>query len=131
MPHFRASRHAIARLGERFPLLTAVAGQGRAAGAWLARIATRATVAGQQAGLDLLLAVELPTIAGPVRLFLPVTPHLGGDWIIRTVLTEDQAPANLAACADAQRAAWRVRKGFIRPYARRAQSAHRALEVAA
>lgn len=131
MPSYRATSHAIARLHERFPALSLAAGHGLAAAQWLARLAARAEVAAQQAGMDLLLCLDLPTAAGPARLYLPVTPHAGDTWTIRTVLTEAQAQANLALRADEQRAAWRRHKGFTRPFARRQRSLHRALEAAA
>jgi hypothetical protein len=118
MPRYFASAHAVARLHERFPALSLAAGHGLTAAQWLARLAARAEVAAQQAGMDLLLCLELPTTAGPARLYLPVTPHSGDTWTIRTVLTEQQASANLAQRAEAGRAAWRVRKGFTRPYTR-------------
>ena len=123
MPHYRASRHAIARLTERFPALAKIAGQGLAAAQWLARLAARAHVTSQQEGMDLMLCVELPMVGGMQRIYLPVTP-LGHDdtWVIRTVLNEEHGLANLAAAADRHHAAacvaWRARKGFTRPYVR-------------
>ena len=131
MPRYLASAHAIARLHERFPALSLAAGHGLAAAQWLARLAARAEIAAQQAGMDLLLCLELPTANGPARLYLPVTPHCGDTWTIRTVLTEDQANANLAQRADAGRAAWRARKGFTRPFTRRPRAGQRDLEIAA
>jgi hypothetical protein len=131
MPRYLASAHAVARLHERFPALSLAAGHGLAAAQWLARLAARAEVAAQQAGMDLLLCLELPTTAGPARLYLPVTPHSGDTWSIRTVLTEEQATANLAQRADEQRSAWRRRKGFTRPFARGQRRLHLALEAAA
>jgi len=59
-----------------------------------------------------------------------VTPHPGDTWTIRTVLTEAQALANLANHADQARAAWRVRKGFTRPWTRRRSYAHALTEAA-
>lgn len=122
MPHYRTSHHAIDRLTERFPDLAKVAGHGLAAAQWLARLAQRAHVVAQQAGMDLMLCLEMPMAGGLQRIYLPVTP-LGHDiWIIRTVLTEEHGLANLAAAAarhdDAASAAWRARKGFTRPYVR-------------
>jgi hypothetical protein len=131
MPRYLASHHAVARLHERFPALALAAGHGLAAAQWLARLAARAEVAAQQAGMDLLLCLELPTTAGPARLYLPVTPHSGDTWSIRTVLTEEQAQANLAQRADENRAAWRARKGFTRPFARSHRPSHRPASVAA
>jgi len=122
MPHYRATHHAVERLLERFPVLAPVAGHGLAAARWLARLAERTAVVAQQSGMDLLLAVELPLPGGPARLYLPVTPHTGDVWCIRTVLTEAQALANLTSRADEQRAAWRARKGFTRPWTRRRAS---------
>jgi len=123
MPHYIASHHAVSRLLERFPAIVVVAGRGHAAAQWLARMASRSHVVAQQAGMDLMLSIELPMSGGPTRLFLPVTPKGHADtWIIRTVLTEDQGLANLmmaqARHRDASRAAWRSRKGFTRPFAR-------------
>lgn len=131
MPRYRTSRHAVDRLLERFPALAPVAGHGRAAAQWLGRLAARATVAAQQSGMDLMLSVDLPLAGGPQRVYLPVTPQSGDTWTIRTVLTEAQALFNLAEQADAVRAAWRARKRFTRPYARRAQRAPRTGEAAA
>lgn len=131
MPTYRASAHAVARLHERFPAFSLAAGHGLAAAQWLARLAARAEVAAQQAGMDLLLCLDLPTTAGSARLYLPVTPHPGDTWTIRTVLTETQVQANLAQRADEQRAAWRHRKGFTRPFARTQHASHRAASVAA
>jgi hypothetical protein len=124
MPHYHASHHAIRRLLERFPVLAPITGQGRAAAAWLERVALRALVAAQQTRMDLMLRLDLPLAGGVVRLYLPVTPQGHHDaWTIRTVLTEAQAQANIAASDarrhDAARAAWRARKGFTRPYGRR------------
>ena len=131
MPRYLASHHAVARLLERFPVLAPVAGHGLAAAQWLARAAEHASVAAQQAGMDLLLCLELPTTSGPARLYLPVTPHRGDTWSIRTVLTQAQATANLGDRADQTRAAWRVRKGFTRPWARSARAARHAASHAA
>ena len=130
MPRYLVTRHAIARLHERFPALAFAAGHGLAAGLWLARLAARAEVAAQQAGADLMLCLELPTTAGLARLYLPVTPRAGDTWTIRTVLTEAQAYANLAQRAEEQRAAWRTRKGFTRPYTRRHSARARLTEAA-
>ena len=131
MPRYLASHHAAARLLERFPALAPVAGRGLAAAQWLARLATRARVASQQSGMDLMLCLELTLVDGPARIYLPVTPHEGDTWSIRTVLTEAQALANLANHADEARAAWRARKGFTRPYARSSVMARRhAMEAA-
>ncbi|MFM2091088.1 MAG: hypothetical protein RLZZ127_1577 [Planctomycetota bacterium] len=135
MPRYLASAHAVDRLRERFPVLAPVAGHGLAAAQWLARCAGRAEVAAQQAGMDLLLRLDLPTVGGLARLYLPVTPHAGDTWTIRTVLTEAQAHANLEASRqrrdEAVRTAWRARKGFTRPYVRRQRPVHAAWEVAA
>lgn len=114
MPRYLVSHHAVARLLERFPDLAAVAGHGLAAAQWLGRLASRAKVAAQQSGMDLMLCLDLPLTGGPQRIYLPVTPRPGDTWTIRTVLTEAQALANLAARADESRFAWRDRKGFIR-----------------
>jgi hypothetical protein len=131
MPRYLASAHAVARLHERFPALSIAAGQGLAAAQWLARLAARADVVAQQAGMDLLLRLDLPTTAGLARLYLPVRPHPRDTWIICTVLTEAQALANLAQRADQARVAWRARKGFARPYARRLHHRHATLEKVA
>jgi hypothetical protein len=131
MPRYLATDHAIARLRERFPGLALVAGHGLAAKQWLARLASRAVVAGEQAGRDLLLRLELPTNAGPTRLYLPVTPHPGDTWTIRTTLTEEQALANLESHANKVRASWRARKGFTRPHLKRDRSARGFLDTAA
>jgi hypothetical protein len=122
MPRYFASPHAVARLIERFPALAPVAGHGLAAAQWLGRLAARAKSAAQQSGMDLMLCIELPLVSGPARLYLPVTPHPGDTWTIRTVLTEAQAVANLANRADEERSAWRARKGFTRPWMRRASA---------
>ena len=123
MPRYLASRHAVARLLERFPALTPVAGHGLAAAQWLGRLATRATVAAQQSGMDLMLCLDLPMQGSLARIYLPVTPQGHHDtWTIRTVLTEEQAQANITASrdrrSDASRAAWRDRKGYTRPFLR-------------
>ena len=131
MPTYLASRHAVARLLERFPALAPVAGHGLAAAQWLGRLAARAKVAAQQSGMDLMLCLDLPLAAGPARIYLPVTPRAGDTWTIRTVLTEEQAQANLAGHADQARAAWWARKGFTRPFARRQRSSHCTMEAAA
>lgn len=131
MPRYLASHHAVARLLERFPALAPVAGHGLAAAQWLGRLAARAQVAAQQSGMDLMLCLDLPLAAGPTRIYLPVTPQPGDTWTIRTVLTADQANANLAQRADAGRAAWRARKGFTRPFTRRPRAGQRDLEIAA
>jgi hypothetical protein len=131
MPRYLASHHAVARLLERFPALAPVAGHGLAAAQWLARLASRAKVAAQQSGMDLMLCLDLPLAAGPTRIYLPVTPRPGDTWTIRTVLTEVQALANLASHAEQARAAWRARKGFTRPYARRDRTRHAAASAAA
>lgn len=131
MPRYLASHHAVARLLERFPALAPVAGHGLAAAQWLARLAARARVAAQQSGMDLMLCLDLPLAGGPARIYLPVTPRAGDTWSIRTVLTEEQALANLAQRADETRAAWRGRKGFTRPYARRQRTSHHAFVAAA
>lgn len=125
MPRYLPSRHAVARLLERFPALAPVAGHGLAAAQWLGRVAARARVAAQQSGMDLMLCLDLPLAGGVARLYLPVTPHPGDTWTIRTVLTEEQARANLEQRADKARVAWRVRKGFTRPYARSSSCQHR------
>lgn len=98
---------------------------------WLSRHAARAHVAAQQSGMDLMLCLDLPLVSGPTRLYLPVTPRPGDTWTIRTVLTVEQAEANLAQQAEKSRAAWRVRKGFTLPSARRQRTAHHALVAAA
>ena len=131
MPHYLASPHAVTRLLERFPVLAPVAGHGLAAAQWLARLATRAEVAAQQAGKDLMLCLELPLASGLTRIYLPVTPRHGDTWTIRTVLTEEQALANLRDRDEAIRAAWRAKKGFTRPYARRDRTHHAATCAAA
>jgi len=98
-----------------------VAGSGLEAAKWLGRAAARARVAAQQAGMDLMLALDLPMAGGPVRVYLPVTPVGKRDtWSIRTVLTEEQGLANIAEAVgrhqDESRAAWRCRKRGT-PYA--------------
>lgn len=118
MPRYLASHHAVDRLIERFPTLTTVAGTGRSAAQWLERIAIRAKVAAQQAGLDLMLVLDLPMVGGPIRIYLPVTPVDHGDvWNIRTVLTEEQGQANISMARvrqrDESRKAWRRRKGYL------------------
>jgi hypothetical protein len=130
MPTYLASRHAVARLLERFPALAPVAGHGLAAAQWLGRLAARAQVAAQQSGMDLMLCLDLPLAAGPTRIYLPVTPQPGDTWTIRTVLTEAQALANVASHADAACAAWRAHKGFTRPWTRRRSYAHALTEAA-
>jgi hypothetical protein len=131
MPRYLASLHAVDRLLERFPALAPVAGHGRAAAQWLGRLAARAHVAAQQSGMDLMLCLDLPLVGGLQRIYLPVTPRPGDTWTIRTVLTESQALANLASHGDAARVAWRVRKGFTRPYARRSGARRHTLADAA
>ena len=119
MPRYLASRHAVDRLLERFPALAPIAGKGVAAAKWLSRVAARARVAAQQAGMDLLLRLELPLADGPTPVFLPVSPTGRGDaWVIRTVLTEEQAHANLAERDERRRTAWREQ----RMYGRRSRS---------
>ena len=105
MPRYLATRHAIQRLVERLPGITTS----------LVELADRAVVVAQQAGMDLMLCVDV----GLERIYLPVTPRPCDTWTIRTVLTEAQAMANLASHADEARATWRVQKGFARPFARR------------
>jgi len=73
----------------------------------------------------------LPLASGLTRIYLPVTPRHGDTWTIRTVLTEEQALANLRTREDAARVAWRTRKGFTRPYARRDRASHTAANAAA
>jgi hypothetical protein len=119
MPRYLASHHAVDRLLERFPALAPVAGHGLAAAQWLARLAARAKVAAQQSGMDLMLCLDLPLAGGLQRIYLPVTPRPGDNWTIRTVLTEGQVHANLSSRADEIRSAWRRRKCFTRPFARR------------
>ncbi len=124
MPYYLASHHAVARLLERFPALVQVAGHGFAAAQWLGRAATQAKAIGQQAGMDLMLCLELPLVCGRARLYLPVTPHGHGDtWTIRTVLTEDQAIANQTDCAARWTSLvsdqWRRNKRFHRTSIRR------------
>jgi len=131
MPRYLATPHAVARLLERFPALAPVAGHGLAAAQWLGRLASRATVAAQQSGMDLMLCLDLPLVGGPQRIYLPVTPRPGDTWTIRTVLTETQALANLASHADQVRAAWRTRKGFTRPWTRQGDSRRHPLADAA
>ena len=131
MPRYLASHHAVDRLLERFPALAPVAGHGLAAALWLGRLAIRAKVAAQQSGMDLMLCLDLPLEGGLQRIYLPVTPRPGDTWTIRTVLTEMQARANLMGHAEQARAAWRTRRGFARPWARRQRSGHYALEAAA
>lgn len=136
MPRYLASHHAVDRLLERFPSLAQVAGSGLEAAKWLGRAATRARVAAQQAGMDLMLALDLPMAGGPVRVYLPVTPVGKRDtWSIRTVLTKEQGLANIAEAVDhqqdASRAAWRRRKGFNRPFARYARGTARWLDLVA
>lgn len=115
MPHYLASHHAVDRLLERFPALASLAGRGATAAQWLGEKAAEARVAAQQAGMDLLLCLELPAATGWIRVYLPVTPQGRHDtWVIRTVLTPEQAAHNLAIntshwhqrCQDA----WRARK---------------------
>jgi hypothetical protein len=135
MPRYLASHHAVSRLLERFPALVPVAGHGLAAAQWLARLAARARVAAQQSGMDLMLCLDLPLAGGPARIYLPVTPRAGDTWSIRTVLTEEQALANIAESTcrrhDAERAAWRERKAFTRPFPRRISRATQRVEEAA
>jgi hypothetical protein len=131
MPRHLASHHAVVRLLERFPALAPVAGHGLAAAQWLGRLASRATVAAQQSGMDLMLCLDLPLVGGPQRIYLPVTPRPGDTWTIRTVLTETQAQANLASHADQVRAAWRTRKGFTRPWTRQSDTRRHPLADAA
>ena len=111
MPHYRASRHAIQRLIERLPDLAVSLDRAQD---WLAAQAARADVVLQQAGMDLLLGVEV----GLRRIWLPITPSRGDTWTIRTVLTDEQARANCAVGLYRQHAAarmaWRQRKGFAR-----------------
>jgi hypothetical protein len=95
MPRYLATGHAIQRFIERLPGISAS----------LIELADRAVVVAQQAGMDLLLCVEV----GLDRIYLPVTPTGRGDaWLIKTVLTEAQARANLAERDQRSRAAWRV-----------------------
>jgi hypothetical protein len=97
MPRYLATRHAIQRFVERLPGITAP----------LVELADRAVVVAQQAGMDLMLCVEV----GLERIYLPVTPTGRGDaWLIKTVLTEAQARANLAERESRVRAAWRARR---------------------
>lgn len=104
MPRYLASQHAVDRLLERFPGLRPATGTGLAAARWLGRIALQGRVVAQQAGMDLMLRVGLRTAAGVQVLFLPVTPLGHADtWVVRTVLTEDQAQANIAACVEHRR----------------------------
>lgn len=115
MPRYLASHHAVDRLLERFPTLVALAGRGTAAAQWLGAKAAEARVAAQQAGMDLLLCLELPTATGWIQVYLPVTPQGRHDtWVISTVLTPEQAARNLARSASRwqQRCqeAWRARK---------------------
>jgi hypothetical protein len=114
MPRYLASHHAAQRLLERFPALATVAGSGFAAAEWLGQVAIRARVAAQQAGMDLMLCLDLPLVDGVQRLYLPVTPQGNDTWLIRTVLTNEQAIANLADARRRQqeysRLAWRERK---------------------
>ena len=124
MTTFHASHHAVDRLIERFPALAPIAGTGSHAAMWLARNARHAQVAGQQRDRDLMLVLDLPLVTGRLHLYLPVTPGTHGDtWTIRTVLTQEQGLANLAdhdrSHAESARRAWRVRKGFTRPWRRR------------
>jgi hypothetical protein len=115
MPRYLASHHAVDRLLERFPAIATLAGQGTAAALWLAERAAQAQVAAQQTGMDLLLYLDLPVTAGWIRVYLPVTPQGRHDtWVIRTVLTPEQAAHNVAVCAsrwqERCRDAWRARK---------------------
>jgi hypothetical protein len=111
MPRYLATRHARQRFIERLPGISAS----------LVELAEHAAVVAQQAGMDLMLCVEV----GLERVYLPITPTGRGDaWLIKTVLTEAQARANLAERAERSRAAWRARKGFTRPWTRRSD-AHR------
>ncbi len=97
MPRYLATRHAIHRFVERLPGISVS----------LIELADRAVVVAQQAGMDLLLCVEV----GLERVYLPVTPTGHGDaWLIKTVLTEAQARANLAERDQRSRAAWRARR---------------------
>lgn len=97
MPRYLATRHAIQHFVERLPGISAS----------LVELADRAVVVAQQAGMDLLLCVEV----GLERVYLPVTPTGRGDaWLIKTVLTETQARANLAERHERSRAAWRARR---------------------
>jgi hypothetical protein len=97
MPRYLATRHAIQRLVERLPGITTS----------LVELADRAVVVAQQAGMDLMLCVDV----GLERVYLPVTPTGRGDaWVIRTVLTEAQARTNLAERESRVRADWRARR---------------------
>ncbi len=97
MPRYLATRHAIQRFVERLPGIQAS----------LVELADRAVVVAQQAGMDLMLCAEV----GLDRVYLPVTPTGHGDaWLIKTVLTEAQARANLAMRQAGIRAAWRARR---------------------
>jgi hypothetical protein len=109
MPRYLATRHATQRFVERLPGISAS----------LVDLADRAAVVAQQAGMDLMLCVEV----GLERVYLPVTPTGRGDaWLIKTVLTEAQVRVNLAERTERSRAAWRARKGFSRPWTRRSDA---------
>ena len=96
MPRYLASHHAVQRFVERLPGISAS----------LVELADRAAVVAQQAGMDLMLCVEV----GLERIYLPVTPTGRGDaWLIKTVLTEAQARVNVAERDERIRAAWRSR----------------------
>jgi|GEM_PF-4531503 len=131
MSHYFATHHAVDRLIERFPALVPIAGRGHAAARWLGRLATRAKVAAQQSEMDLMLCVEVTVADGLLRMYLPVTPQSGNRWIIRTVLTEEQAQANQAQFSTKNCLEWRARKGFTRPFAQRQRRAQRLTRVAA
>lgn len=47
-------------------------------------------------GMDLMLCLDLSLADGIARLYLPVTPQGNDTWVTLTVLTNEQAIANLA-----------------------------------
>jgi hypothetical protein len=46
--------------------------------------------------MDLMLCLDLSLADGIARLYLPVTPQGNDTWVTLTVLTNEQAIANLA-----------------------------------
>lgn len=135
MPTYRATQHAVLRAQERFPDQAATCSSWGDWAIWLGRIALQGVVVAQQAGADLMLRVEVAAAGGRV-IYLPVSPVGCGDqWMVRTVLTEEQGRHNLAQAAarhrDAARATWRQRNGFSRPIVHTSGQQRHRLERAA
>ena len=136
MPTYLATKHAVIRAQERFPGMATILETWADWARWIARAAQRGVTAAQQAGADLMLQVEIATPEGAAVVYLPVTAVGSGDrWFIRTVLTEEQGRHNIAVAEahyrEVGRAAWRLRKGFTRPYARTNGLQRHAHELAA